>query len=235
MFDNLLTSETEMTSVKNEILKEKDIVKKLMQENQDLAKEVIRLNNTKQKIKYITVTEFETKTVTKTLKVLPDSYTFYTDYGMPVCLYEKLEENYKFETLPVKYTADIIITDTSTLVKVKAFSEYSDQEYKLPVQTQTTKIKQKEDNLFNPKLSLGLSLDSALKPASTLSLSFLQKENYDFVRTDLHINDKVTFGFTPVSYNFSKHVPLLNDISIGVGVSTDLNSKFATLTLSTGL
>lgn len=235
VFDNLLNSETEMTLVKNQVQEEKELVKSLMEKNEDLAKEIIRLNKAKQKVKYVTVTEFKTETVVQTLKVLPDSYTFYTDFGMPVCLYNKIEEAYEFKTLPVKYTADIIITEESTLVKVKAFSEHSNKEYKLPVETNTTKIQQKEDKVFNPKLSLGLSIDSSLKPASTLSLSLFQKNKFDFVKADLHISDNVTFGLTPVSYNFSDHIPLFNDISIGLGISTDLNSKFATVTLSTGL
>ena len=63
-----------------------------------------------------------------------------------ICMYEKIEESYKFEVLPVEYSANVIIAEDSNIVDIKAKSLYNDKEYKIPVEvTSTVKIKQKTD------------------------------------------------------------------------------------------
>ena len=134
---------------KNEIESEKKLIQKLSKENKDLALTILELKKQKQKVRYVNVTKYKTETVTKIVEKLPDSFVFHTEYEMPICKYEKLNSSYKFEVLPVEYSASLVVSEKQNVVTIKAKSLYNDKVYDIPLQsTSTTKIKSKEDKLF---------------------------------------------------------------------------------------
>lgn len=221
---------------KNKLKTERKLIKDLSRKNKDLAAQVLHLKKIKEKIKYVNVTKYKTETVTKIVKELPDSFIFYTKYDMPICMYEKIEESYKFEVLPVEYTANVVIAENSNLVDIKAKSLYNNKEYKIPVEiTSTVKVKEKTDKIFQPKLSLGLAIDSQIKANSSLGVSLFQYKKFNFLKANILINENPKIGISPVSYNFSNSIPLIQNTSLEIGISTDLLSNSLYLGISTEL
>ena len=221
---------------KNKLKTERELIKDLSKENKELTTQILHLRKLKDKIKYVNVTKYKTETVTKIVTELPDSFIFYTKYNMPICLYEKIEESYKFEILPVEYSANIVIAENSNTVNIKAKSLYDNKEYKIPVEvTSTIKIKEKADNIFQPKLSLGLAVDSQVKANSSLGVSFFQYKKYNFLKTNLLLNQNPKIGISPVSYNFSDSIPLIQNTSLEIGIATDFFSNSFYLGISTEL
>lgn len=227
LYKSMNLSEIEIKSQKNKIISEQTLISELAQENEKQVKQIIALRKRKQKVVYRTETKYETKTIEKIVKVLPDTYTFYTDYNLPICKYEKQEENYLFKTLPVEYSATVTLTEKENIVEIQAKSLYNQKIYEIPVkETLTLKIKDKEDEIFKTKAQLGLALTSDLKVSGTVGVSFFQYEQFNFGKVNLILNDKASIGISPVTYNLSKHVALIDNTSIEAGISTDLNQNY---------
>jgi len=220
----------------NEIQSEKKLIQKLSKENKDLALVVLELKKQKEKVKYVNVTKYETKTVTKTVEKLPDSFIFYTEYEMPICKYEKINSSYRFEVLPVEYSASLVVTETKNSVTIKAKSLYDNTTYDIPLEsTQTTKIKTQEDQIVHPKASLGLALDSSLQPSSSIGISLFKYKNMNILKANILISENPKIGLSPIAYNFSDSLPLLQNTSLEMGVATDLTKNFIYIGIATEL
>ena len=236
LYESINLSDVKIDSQKNIIISEQNLIKELTKENEEQAKQILALRKKKQKVVYRTQTKYETKTVEKIVKVLPDNYTFYTDYDLPICKYEKQQQDYIFKTLPVEYSATVTLTEKENIVSIEAKSLYDNKTYSVPIkQTETLKVKEKKDNIFEPKVHLGIAATSDLKASGTLGVSFLQYKDFNFAKLNLILNDKASIGISPVTYNLSNHIALMNNTSIEAGISTDLNQNYFYLGFTTEL
>lgn len=221
---------------KNKIKSEKKLIQELSKENKDLALTVLELKKQKQKIRYVNVTKYKTETVTKIVEKLPDSFIFYTKYNMPICKYEKLDSSYKFEVLPVEYSASLVLSEKQNVVAIKAKSLYNDEVYEIPLEsTSTTKIKAPEDEIFDPKVSIGLAIDSSIKANSTLGVSLFKYKKLNILKANLLLSEEPKIGISPVTYNFSESIPLLQNTSAEIGLATNLSSNFIYIGITTEL
>jgi hypothetical protein len=232
------TKDSKLSSVKNKLLTEKQAAKKLLKDNSDLLEEILILKKRKESVKYIIETKYKTKTVEKVLTVLPENYLFSTSYGMPICEYKKNTDlsSYVFKTLPVEYSVNIINTDQSTSVKVIAKSEYNNKTYEIPlkdIKTESIKIKEEKDKIFRTDLSVGVVLNTDLTFGSTIGASFIHYKNFDFIKTNIIVNESVSLGVSPVSYNLKDKVSILQDLSIELGAFKGFQKEGLYIGLST--
>ena len=234
-YENLDSSFSESKNKTQSLL---DLNKSLYKENDDLYKEILILKKKKKKIEYVTTVKYETEIVEKIVKVLPDEFLFKTSFGMPICHYQKIDSDYSFKTLPVSYRVSVITSEDSTNVAVKAFSDYDQKTYTLPldtIDTETVKIQKPKDKIISPHFSIGASLDTSYTFDPNIGISFIHYKNFDFLKTNFILSDKMKIGISPVSYNIKDKVILFQDLSLEIGYSSDFNNNFLYLGISTKL
>lgn len=234
-YENLDSSFSESKNKTKSLI---ELNKSLYKENDDLYKEILILKKQKKKIEYVTTVKYETQVVEKIVKVLPDEYLFQTSFGMPICHYQKLESDYSFKTLPVSYKVSVITSEDNTNVKVEALSGYDQKTYTLPldtINTETVKIQKPKDKIFSPHFSIGASVDTSYAVDPNIGFSFIHYKNFDFLKTNLIVSDKIKLGISPVSYNIKDKVILFQDLSFELGYSSDFNNNFVYLGISTKL
>lgn len=226
----------EIDILKSEKLKLKKAIETLGEENKTLLDQVAYLNKQKQKVKYIDIVKYETKEIVTVVKILPDSYTFYTDFDLPICKFEsnQASSDYTFKVLPVDYTLNIVKSSKETIVKIEAYSSVTEKTYEIPFnKNETTSIEVTEYPNIAPNFSLGVGLDTSLSIDPLVQMSFFHlSSNLDILTFKTNLNKKINIGLNVVDYRIPEN-RILKNTWVGIGPTLELDQKSIQVTLST--
>lgn len=188
-------------------------------------------------IKYVVRTE--TKILKENVYVtpeLPKEYLFQNDEGLVFGRFASAEE-YTFESFDIDLTAQLVMTERSNSLSLKGTSSYDNKEIELPVELTVIKQEQKEDQLLQPNLHLGLTASFPPGAYGTLGVSLLQYKDFRFLGLNANLSSNDVIGsFDPVMYNIGQPLPLVDDLYISAGVGAGIKYQpVGTITISTQL
>lgn len=230
-------SELEVTKNKNVSLE--DIYSRSEEENEKLNTIISELKTKPPKIKYVVTTE--TKIVEEKVEIypeLPNEYIYRGVADLAVAKFAVEGSEYKFESFDVTLNGVLVIGENKSGLTLSGTSSYEpDRSVEIPVNLTVERLIQPEEKLFNPAVHLGGMVTSSPDIRLTLIGSALRYKHFSFIGIGTSFN-KETAGITfiPAMYNIGKPLPLIDDLSIGVGFgyNSDLLPE-GTVTLTTQL
>lgn len=227
--------ETDYSNLKNDNLTLENYIASIESENVELLAEISKYQLAGETVKYVDRIVYKTKEVQVEKPIDTVSYIYKGSSGLPLCYFENKSTSFSFKVLPVEYTVDLIKTDLSTSVKLKAKSSFDKKEYLLPVSTKETKTTTiSSRKLIDPKLSLGASVNFQypLEFHPVVSFPFLHiTENTDLAVPKIQLSSNPTVGLDLVSYNIASKLPVVSDLWVGFGPSIGIAERNINITL----
>jgi hypothetical protein len=230
--------QTDYDTLKNKNLSYSSYLKSIEKNNEDLLIELTKYKNRKEKIKYVDRVVYQIKETVVEKPLDTKKFIYETKIGLPVCLFEVKETNYKFEILPVEYEVSLIKGENNSSVKLKAKSGYNGKEYLLPIDIKETEIiKIKDHKYFDFQISAGFSVDlntvTGLEVSPTLNFPILHiKKHLDIATPKVLLKSQPQIGLDFANYNIGRKTKILNDTWLGVGTAIGLTSNSINITLT---
>jgi len=227
--------------VEIEIPEDYEIVKQenlnLRKQKEEFENELEYLKKQKQKVKYIYKEKIKLIGQEQNrYTTLPGEYVFNLNNNIPIAKFSVKDNEYIFDTYDLEIKNTVIIEKDKTIVKTTATSSADNIEH--PLDTKDTIIYENKladrERFFKPRINIGAKVSSDLEPGVIIGLSFFEWNKYhlSFLEPNLSFNQQsIRFGITPVNYNLGDHLPLIENLWIGVGYETDINSHYGNLSL----
>ena len=229
---NLEEKETLLES-KNKSLE--NVISSIDEENKNLLSQIALLKSRKEKIKYIDVIKYKTKEVVVVKENLPPSFIYRTEEGMPICSFE-YKENYIFKVIPTEYKLDLVKSDKSTSVVLKAKPAEEKEYYTLPVEiNESSSVKIKKFPRIEPNLSVGIALSYSnnLQLSPVFQVPFIHlSDNLDILTPKITFNDSVSIGINAIDYNIGSNLPVVTDTWLGFGPGFSVQNRYFEVTLT---
>lgn len=200
--------------------------KELSKENGDLLSIVSDMKSRPDKVKYVyqTTTELVPAKPVEVFSVLPAEYVYKLN-SIPIAKFETSENDYKFTTYDLKFKSTIVVDEKGKVgSSLLVTSSESEDWHEVPVTTEASTIGRKYPNV-DIDFHLGLSTHSqylAPQPTAIASAIHLAPE-LDIVSAGVTVGPHPLITLYPVGYNVGKPLPVLDDLWLWGGVSTDTN------------
>lgn len=198
-----------------------------LSENNDLAQAIASLRDKPEEIRYIT--KIETVLVPAepvvTVQELPKEHFFKVQENIVVASFHQEQPGYTFKTYELNFDGNLVIARRQAGMHLRVRSSFDPEvSAEVPVDLQVEFIEDPQvKKIFVPEISLGVtasSIDSKIAPSLMLStFRPWQNVNLGNVRVSPR-GDSFRVGVDPISYNVGQHLPVLNNIWVGLGVST---------------
>ena len=228
----LKESETLLES-KNKSLEK--VISEIDKENETLLSQIALLKSKKEKIQYVDVIKYKTKEVVVVKETLPPSFLYKTKEGMPICSFEFDEDNI-FTVIPIEYKLDLVKSDKSTSVILRAKPTEEKEYYTLPVEIkESSSVKITKYPRVEPNISVGLALSYSdnLQISPTIQIPFLHlSSSLDILSPKITFNDSVSLGINIIDYNIGDKLPVVTDTWVGLGPALSLDKRYFEITLT---
>ena len=219
------------------------------EEHDVLLDEIASLKSKPAEIRYITKVETvvvgsETHITTE----LPDSHLFVLENGLPVAEFTvQLEGNnsspeYYFNTADLILRADVIIGERDSAISLRMESDLDpNNEREIPVKEFNVKHI-RERKLFEPNILIGagahLHINKGIPTGTAgpyVAISWIHPNKkllgaeYDLLSVRAGSNDGkiLEIGFDPILYNVGDKLPILTNVWLGAGITTDTNGQLS--------
>lgn len=213
--------------VNNKIQTTEKALVALTDEHTDTLSLLAKLKAVPSEVKYIT--RVETKLVPTDpvyiSQILPREYTYKS--GPLITGKFSSAEDYKFTTYELSFRTTLLTTKNKTAVLVQGSSSADpDKYYDLP--SEVIVSRQSDHKVLAPQLALGITAGG---PSWDLGGSVIMPwlhpvETLDVLSPRLTVSSKqVRIGVDAVSYNVGKPLPIVDDLWISLGGSTNLQAK----------
>ena len=211
------------------------VISEIDGENENLLSQIALLKSRKEKIKYVDVIKYKTKEVVVIKETLPPSFIYKTEEGMPICSFE-FDNNYVFKVIPIEYKLDLVKSNKSTSVVLKAKPLEEKEYYTLPVEiNESSSIKVTKYPKIEPNISVGIAMaySNKLELSPLIQVPFVHlSENLDILSPKVTFNDSISLGVNVIDYNIGNKLPIVTDTWLGFGPSFSLQNNYFEITLT---
>ena len=214
-----------------------EVLKGMSKDNENLLDQIAKLKSQKEQIKFITVTEYQTREIVKEYEEVPLEYVYRTDYDLPICHFSSKNDKVVFKTLGVEYKTIVVNGRNSSNVSTVATSLYDNLDYPIPIPDNNVEVISINDHKFiEPHISIGGMVSGSkeeFRLTPVVMVPFIHvRSHIDIVTPKVGLYSNILVGINAIDYNIGKDFRFLTDTWVGSGASTDFDSLYADLTIT---